>query len=57
MALWIVLFVLLGMYLLGKLRFSHDSETKHVSVPRFFLALCIAVVRSVPSARHVGRTA
>jgi len=38
-ALWIVLFVLLGMYLLGKLRFSHDSETKHVSVPRFFLAL------------------
>ena len=38
-ALWIVLFVLLGMYLLGKLRFSHDSETQHVSVPRFFLAL------------------
>jgi thiol:disulfide interchange protein DsbD len=27
------------MYLLGKLRFSHDSELKSVSVPRFFLAL------------------
>ncbi|MDE7125497.1 MAG: thioredoxin family protein, partial [Muribaculaceae bacterium] len=38
-ALWIVLFVLMGMYLLGKLRFSHDSELKHVSVFRFFLAL------------------
>lgn len=39
-ALWIVLFVLLGMYLLGKLRFAHDSETKHTSVLGFFLAVC-----------------
>ncbi len=39
-SLWIVLFALLGMYLLGKLRFSHDSEVRHVSVFRFFLALC-----------------
>lgn len=38
-ALWIVLFVLLGMYLLGKLKFSHDSDVRHVSVFRFFLAL------------------
>lgn len=38
-ALWIVMFALLGMYLLGKLRFSHDSETGHVSVFRFFLAM------------------
>ncbi|MCD8386515.1 MAG: thioredoxin family protein [Bacteroidales bacterium] len=37
-ALWIVLFSLLGMYLLGKLRFSHDSEQKHTSVFGFFLA-------------------
>lgn len=37
-SLWIVLFVLLGMYLLGKLRFSHDGDTPHVSVFRFFLA-------------------
>lgn len=38
-ALWIVLFVLLGMYLLGKLRFSHDGESHHVGVGRFFLAV------------------
>ncbi len=38
-SLWIVLFVLLGMYLLGKLKFSHDGEVRHVSVFRFFLAL------------------
>ncbi len=37
-ALWIVLFALLGMYLLGKLRFSHDNEQKHTSVFSFFLA-------------------
>ncbi len=39
LSLWIVLFALLGAYLLGKFRFSHDSEEKHTSVPRFFLAL------------------
>jgi len=39
LAIWIVLFVLLGIYLLGKLRFSHDSPTEHVSVPRFFIAV------------------
>lgn len=38
-ALWIVLFVLLGMYLLGKLRFSHDSDKGHTSVGGFFLAV------------------
>lgn len=38
-ALWIVIFVLLGMYLLGKLQFSHDAPLQHVSLPRFFLAL------------------
>lgn len=35
---WIVLAILLGMYLLGKIKFSHDSDVKHVSVPRFALA-------------------
>lgn len=39
LSLWIVMFILLGLYLLGKLRFSHDGETKHVSVPRFFLSI------------------
>lgn len=38
-ALWIVIFTLLGVYLLGKIRFSHDAPTEHVSIPRFFLAL------------------
>ena len=37
-ALWIIIFVLLGLYLLGKLRFSHDSESKFTSVPRLFMA-------------------
>lgn len=37
--LWVVIFVLLGMYLIGKLRFSHDSGQDHVSILRFFLAL------------------
>jgi thiol:disulfide interchange protein DsbD len=38
-AIWIVLFVLLGMYLLGKLRFSHDAPVENVGVGRFFLAV------------------
>lgn len=38
-AIWIVLFVLLGVYLLGKLRFSHDGESTHTPVGRFFLAV------------------
>ncbi len=38
-ALWIVLFILLGCYLLGKLRFSHDSPSTHTSVLGFFLAV------------------
>lgn len=38
-ALWIVIFALLGMYLLGKLKFSHDSDLPYVSVPRVFMAL------------------
>lgn len=38
-ALWVVLFILLGIYLLGKIRFSHDSPSEHVGVFRFFLAV------------------
>jgi thiol:disulfide interchange protein DsbD len=40
LALWIALFALLGLYLLGKIKFPHDDDDTHVSVPRFFLALC-----------------
>lgn len=41
LAIWIVVFALLGLYLLGKLRFKYDSPTEHLSVGR--LALAIAV--------------
>ena len=37
--LWIVIFSLLGVYLLVKIKFSHDSEVKYVSVPRLFMAI------------------
>lgn len=38
LSIWIVLFVLLGLYLLGKLQFSHDEPQQHTSVVRFFAA-------------------
>lgn len=40
LALWIAIFGLLGLYLLGKIKFPHDDDDNHVSVPRFFAALC-----------------
>lgn len=39
LVLWIVIFTLLGLYLLGKLKFAHDSDLKHISVPRLFMAI------------------
>ncbi|MDE7410804.1 MAG: thioredoxin family protein [Paramuribaculum sp.] len=39
LALWIVIFALLGIYLLGKIRFSHDAPVESVGILRFFLAL------------------
>lgn len=39
LVLWIVLFILLGCYLLGKIKFSHDSDVPYVSVPRLFMAI------------------
>ncbi|NOU59340.1 protein-disulfide reductase DsbD family protein [Marinifilum caeruleilacunae] len=38
-AIWIVIFTLLGFYLLGKLMFAHDSPLKSISVPRLMLAI------------------
>jgi len=40
LALWIVIFGLMGFYLLGKIKFPHDDDDTTVSVPRFFMALC-----------------
>ncbi len=39
LAIWIILAFLLGLYLIGKIRFSHDSELSYVGVPRFMLAV------------------
>ncbi|RAK02047.1 thiol:disulfide interchange protein DsbD [Larkinella arboricola] len=39
LSFWIVIFSLIGFYLLGKVRLPHDSETKTVSVPRLLLAI------------------
>lgn len=39
LAIWIVVFSLLGLYLLGKIKFAHDSEMKHLSVGRLALAI------------------
>ncbi len=39
LVLWIVIFILLGMYLLGKLKLAHDSDLKYISVPRLFMAI------------------
>ena len=39
LSIWIALGILLGLYLLGKIKFSHDSEVSFVSIPRFFMAV------------------
>lgn len=39
LAIWIVIFTLLGLYLLGKIRFAHDEPVEHVSVTRLSLAI------------------
>ncbi len=36
---WIVIFFLMGLYLLGKLKFSHDSDMEYIGVPRLFFAI------------------
>ena len=39
LAIWIVVFSLLGLYLLGKIKFAHDSEVSHLSVGRLAMAI------------------
>ena len=41
LAIWIVVFSLLGLYLLGKLRFKNDSPLEHISVTRLSLAIAV----------------
>ena len=41
LAIWIAVFTLLGLYLLGKIRFAHDEPLEHLSVPRLSLAIVV----------------
>ena len=40
-ALWVIIFGLWGLYLIGKLKFSHDSDLPHLSVPRTLFAIVV----------------
>ncbi|WP_270089460.1 protein-disulfide reductase DsbD family protein [Sphingobacterium sp. SYP-B4668] len=50
LSLWIVIFGLMGLYLIGKIKFSHDSDLKFMSVPRTIIAIVVFsfVVYMVP---------
>ena len=50
LAIWIVVFAMLGFYLLGKLKFAHDDDVPHISVTRLSLAILVFsfVVYMVP---------
>lgn len=50
LALWIVIFALMGLYLIGKIKFAHDSDLKFMSVPRTVIAILVFsfVVYMVP---------
>ena len=39
LAFWIVIFTMMGFYLLGKMKFAHDSDTKYITVPRLMMGL------------------
>ena len=50
LAIWIVIFTLLGLYLLGKIRLPHDSKLEFISVPRLMLAIAtfVLVIYMIP---------
>lgn len=41
LALWIVIFGLMGLYLIGKIKFAHDSDLKYMSVPRTVISILV----------------
>lgn len=41
LSLWIAIGLMLGLYLIGKIKFSHDSDTPYLSIPRTFLAIIV----------------
>ena len=40
-AIWIVIFFLLGLYLMGKIKFAHDNDLQHIGVFRLFLIIAV----------------
>ncbi|CAN5417030.1 cytochrome c biogenesis protein CcdA [soil metagenome] len=41
LSLWIAIGLLMGLYLIGKIKFSHDSDMKHISVTRTFISIIV----------------
>ena len=41
LSLWIAIGLLMGLYLIGKIKFAHDSELTHMSVPRTFISIIV----------------
>ena len=41
LSLWIAIGILMGLYLIGKIKFAHDSDLKHLSVPRLFISVIV----------------
>ncbi len=41
LSLWIAIGLMMGLYLIGKIKFSHDSDTPYLSVPRAFLSIIV----------------
>jgi thiol:disulfide interchange protein DsbD len=41
LSLWIAIGLLMGLYLIGKIRFAHDSDTPHLSIPRLFMGIVV----------------
>jgi thiol:disulfide interchange protein DsbD len=41
LSLWIAIGLMIGLYLIGKIKFSHDSDVKYLTIPRTFLAIVV----------------
>ncbi|NHA07759.1 thioredoxin fold domain-containing protein [Mucilaginibacter sp. HC2] len=41
LSLWITIGLMMGLYLIGKIKFSHDSDVKYLTIPRIFLAIIV----------------
>ena len=41
LSLWIAIGLLLGLYLIGKIKFAHDSDVTHITIPRLFFSIIV----------------